>query len=204
LPSTNSRRTCSCQANHRTDSDAELEAIRVAALEAGADAAVASWHWGEGGKGAIKLAEAVVETCSSDKGSFRFLYDLDTSIEDKVNMISSEIYGADGIELSEEARKKVALYEAQVISASNDSNSWGFGHLPVCIAKTQYSFSTDANAKGAPTGFKIPVRDLRISRGAGFIVVLTGDLPTIPGLSTRPNYYNIDINPVTGYVEGLS
>ena len=80
----------------------------------------------------------------------------------------------------------------------------GFGNLPVCIAKTQYSFSTDPNAKGIPTGFTIPVRDLRISRGAGFIVVLTGDLPTIPGLSTRPNYYNIDINPTTGNVEGLS
>lgn len=80
----------------------------------------------------------------------------------------------------------------------------GFGGLPVCIAKTQYSFSTDANAKGVPTGFKIPIRDLRISRGAGFIVVLTGDLPTIPGLSTRPNYYNIDINSITGNVEGLS
>ena len=80
----------------------------------------------------------------------------------------------------------------------------GFGGLPVCIAKTQYSFSTDASAKGVPTGFKIPIRDLRISRGAGFIVVLTGDLPTIPGLSTRPNYYNIDINSVTGNIEGLS
>lgn len=80
----------------------------------------------------------------------------------------------------------------------------GFGKLPVCIAKTQYSFSTDPNAKGVPTNFRIPIRDLRISRGAGFIVVLTGDLPTIPGLSTRPNYYNIDINSVTGDIEGLS
>jgi methylenetetrahydrofolate dehydrogenase (NADP+)/methenyltetrahydrofolate cyclohydrolase/formyltetrahydrofolate synthetase len=101
----------------RTDSDAELETIRVAALEAGADAAVPAWHWGEGGKGAIELAKAVVETCNSDKQSFRYLYELNTSIEEKIGIISKEIYGADGIELSEEAQKKVALYEKQ---ASHD------------------------------------------------------------------------------------
>lgn len=178
----------------------------MAALKAGADAAIPSWHWGEGGKGAIELAKAVVDACNSSKQSFRHLYGLNTSIQDKIEIVSREIYGADGIELSEEAKKKVALYDKQVIW--NDFISLliyqGFGNLPVCIAKTQYSFSTDPNAKGVPTGFTIPVRDLRISRGAGFIVVLTGDLPTIPGLSTRPNYYNIDVNPMTGNVEGLS
>lgn len=163
-----------------------------------------SWHWGEGGKGAIELAKAVVETCNSDKQRFRYLYDLQSSIEEKISIISKEIYGADGIELSEEAQKKIALYKSQVCPLPSNLNKQGFGELPVCIAKTQYSFSTDANAKGVPTGFKIPIRDLRISRGAGFIVVLTGDLPTIPGLSTRPNYYNIDINHDTGYIEGLS
>jgi methylenetetrahydrofolate dehydrogenase (NADP+) / methenyltetrahydrofolate cyclohydrolase / formyltetrahydrofolate synthetase len=103
--------------NSRTDSDAELEAIRIAALEAGADAAVPSWHWGERGLGAIELAKAVVETCHSDKQSFRYLYDLDTSIEEKVCIIAKEIYGADGIELSNEAKEKVALYEKQVFPA---------------------------------------------------------------------------------------
>jgi Formate--tetrahydrofolate ligase len=98
----------------RTDSDAELDTIRVAALEAGADAAVPSWHWGEGGKGAIELAKAVVEACNSDKRSFRYLYDLNTSIEEKIDVISREIYGANGIELSEEAQKKITLYEKQV------------------------------------------------------------------------------------------
>jgi Formate--tetrahydrofolate ligase len=97
-----------------TDSNAELEAIRVAALEAGADAAIPSWHWGEGGKGAIELAKAVVDTCNSDKQSFRYLYDLKGSIEDKVGIVAKEIYGADSIELSDEAQKKVALYEKQV------------------------------------------------------------------------------------------
>src|SRR6202022_4616613 len=93
-----------------------LEAIRVAALEAGADAAVPAWHWGEGGKGAVELAKAVVETCNSDKQSFRYMYDLNTSIEEKIDIISKEIYGADGIELSEEAKRKVSLYEKQVTS----------------------------------------------------------------------------------------
>lgn len=92
----------------------ELEAIRLAALEAGAAAAVPSWHWGEGGKGAIELAKAVVSTCNADTQSFRFSYDLKTSIEEKIEIVSKEIYGADGIELSEEAQKKVRLYESQV------------------------------------------------------------------------------------------
>ena len=103
-----------CIADFRTDSDAELEAIRLAALEAGADAAVPSWHWGEGGKGALELAHAVVETCNSDKQSFRFLYNLNTSITDKIEIIAKEIYGADGIELSDEAQHKVELYKSQV------------------------------------------------------------------------------------------
>jgi methylenetetrahydrofolate dehydrogenase (NADP+) / methenyltetrahydrofolate cyclohydrolase / formyltetrahydrofolate synthetase len=101
--------------NGRSDSDAELEAIRVAALEAGADAAVASWHWGEGGKGAIELAEAVIETCNSDKQSFQYLYGLHSSITDKIETVAREIYGADGIELSEEAKRKVDLYQKQVL-----------------------------------------------------------------------------------------
>ena len=94
-----------------------MEVIRVAALEAGADAAVPSWHWGEGGKGAIELAKAVIDTCNSDKQSFRYLYELDSTIEEKIGIIAKEIYGADGIELSEEAQKKVALYEKQVYSS---------------------------------------------------------------------------------------
>ena len=97
-----------------TDTDAELEAIRVAALEAGAEAAVPAWHWGEGGKGAIELAKAVIETCNADKQNFRFLYDLNTSIEEKVAIVSREVYGAEGVEFSEEAKKKAALYEHQV------------------------------------------------------------------------------------------
>lgn len=102
------------ETNASSDTNAELEAIRVAALEAGADAAVPSWHWGEGGKGALELAHAVVDTCNSDKQSFRYLYDLHTSITEKIEIIAKEIYGADGIELSEEAQHKVDLYKKQV------------------------------------------------------------------------------------------
>lgn len=94
-----------------------MEVIRAAALEAGADAAVPSWHWGEGGKGAIELAKAVIDTCNSDKQSFQYLYELDSTIEEKIGIIAKEIYGADGIELSAEAQKKVALYEKQVCSS---------------------------------------------------------------------------------------
>lgn len=94
-----------------------MEVIRVAALEAGADAAVPSWHWGEGGKGAIELAKAVIDTCNSDTQSFRYLYELDSTIEEKIGIIAKEIYGADGIELSAEAQKKISLYEKQVRSS---------------------------------------------------------------------------------------
>jgi len=99
---------------NRSDTDAELEVVRLAALEAGAAAAVPSFHWGEGGKGALELAKAVVSTCNADTKSFRFLYDLNTSIEEKIETVSKEIYGAEGIELSENAQMKVRLYESQV------------------------------------------------------------------------------------------
>jgi hypothetical protein len=120
----------------RSDSDAELEAIRVAALEAGADAAVPSFHWGEGGKGALELANAVVETCNADKQSFRYLYDLNSSIEEKVGIIAREIYGADGIELSEEATKKVALYDKQVFALYLDARLIS-RDLDICLSVLQ-------------------------------------------------------------------
>ena len=116
LPSTSFRAfpACIVANSNRSDTDAELEAIRLAALEAGAAAAVPSFHWAEGGKGAIELAKAVVSTCNADTQSFRFLYDLKTSIEEKIEIVSKEIYGADGTELSEDAQMKVRLYESQV------------------------------------------------------------------------------------------
>jgi len=174
-----------------TDTPAELELICQEALAAGADAAVVSNHWAEGGAGAVELAKAVIATCEGPS-NFKFLYDLDSSIEDKITAIAKEIYRADGVELSELARKQVETYTRQ-----------GFGGLPICVAKTQYSFSHDPKLKGAPTGFIIPIRAVRLSAGAGFLYPLLGDMQTMPGLGTRPGFWEVGIDNYTGRVIGL-
>ncbi|RDB21367.1 C-1-tetrahydrofolate synthase, cytoplasmic [Hypsizygus marmoreus] len=174
-----------------SDTPAELELIHEQALAGGADAAVVSNHWAEGGAGARALAEAVIATCEGPSG-FKFLYDLELPIEEKISIISKEIYGADGIELSELARKQVDTYTRQ-----------GYGNLPICMAKTQYSFSHDAKLKGVPTGFTIPIRAVRLSAGAGFLYPILGDMQTMPGLGTRPGFWEVGIEPETGRVVGL-
>jgi formyltetrahydrofolate synthetase len=159
----------------QTDTTAEIEAVKKAAMEAGAYDAVLSNHWAEGGAGAADLAAAVVKACeANDETSFKFLYDLNLSIKEKVEAISKEIYGADGVDYSDMANKQIEQYEKA-----------GFGGLPICIAKTQYSFSCDASAKGVPTGFRITVREIRSCAGAGFLYPICGDIMTVPGLSTR-------------------
>lgn len=135
---------------YSSDTDAEIELIRKLALEAGASDAVACNHWALGGAGAVDLGKAVIEACDKQQGQFKYIYDLDQSIESKITTICKEIYGADGIELSEEAKAKVETYTRQ-----------GFGSLPICMAKTQYSFSHDPALKGAPSGFTVPIRDIR-------------------------------------------
>ena len=173
------------------DTPAEIEMIRKAALEAGAMEAVASTHWMDGGLGAIDLAEAVIR--AADKPShFRQLYPLDISIKEKIETIAREIYGADGVDYSEEAEKKIALY-----------TELGFDGLAICMAKTHLSFSTDAALKGAPTGFRVPVRDIRASVGAGFLYPLLGEMRTMPGLPTRPVFYDVDLDLETEKVLGL-
>jgi methylenetetrahydrofolate dehydrogenase (NADP+)/methenyltetrahydrofolate cyclohydrolase/formyltetrahydrofolate synthetase len=157
-----------------SDTPAELSLVREQALAGGADAAIVSNHWAEGGAGARALAEAVVATCEGPSG-FKFLYDLDLPIEEKISIICKEIYGADGIELSDLARKQVDTYARQ-----------GYGNLPICMAKTQYSFSHDPTLKGVPTGFTVPIRAVRLSAGAGFLYPILGDMQTMPGLGTRP------------------
>ena len=178
------------------DTDAELDAIRTAALAAGAADAVVCTHHGAGGAGAAKLAEAVAAACAacpSPEDTFRFTYALDLPIKAKIEAIARNVYGAAGVEYLPEAEAKIELYTAQ-----------GFASLPICMAKTQYSFSHDATAKGAPTGFMVPIRDVRVSAGAGFLYPLVGEMPTIPGLPTRPVFYDIDIDTRTGAVVGLS
>ena len=149
--------------------------IRDEALAGGADAAVVSNHWAEGGKGARALAEAVIATCEGSS-NFKFLYDLDLPVEEKISIISKEIYGADGIELSDLAKQQVETYTRQgygglpsVLLLSSDSSYGVLTRSVVCMAKTQYSFSHDPKLKGVPSGFTIPIRSVRLSAGAGFL-----------------------------------
>lgn len=177
----------------KNDTDAEIEIVRNESLKAGAYDAVMSNHWAEGGAGAANLGIAVQKACeTNDESNFKFLYDVDLPIQEKVEIISKEIYGADGVDFSEIALQQIKQYEEA-----------GFGNLPICIAKTQYSFSCDAAAKGVPTGFRITVREIRSCAGAGFLYPICGDIMTIPGLPTRPGFYDVDINVETGEVIGL-
>ncbi len=174
-----------------TDTPAEVEIVRKAALEAGAMEAVISTHWMDGGAGAVKLAEAVIKAANTPC-RFNFLYPLDLSIKEKLEIICKEIYGAAGIEIAPEAQAKIDLY-----------TRLGFDKLPLCMAKTHLSFSHDASIKGAPTGFIVPVRDVRASVGAGFLYPLLGEMRTMPGLPTRPVFYDVDLDLDTGKVLGL-
>jgi len=177
-----------------TDTDSELDTIRKIALESGANDACVSTHFAHGGRGAVELAKAVVEACrASSPDSFRFLYPLELSIKEKIEKIATDIYGAGAVEYSEDAEKKIETYTRQ-----------GFSRLPICMSKTHLSLSTDPKLKGAPKGFTVRVRDIRASVGAGFIYPLLGDISTLPGLPTRPCFFDIDIDPSTLKITGLS
>jgi formyltetrahydrofolate synthetase len=175
-----------------TDTAAEIELVRKAAVAAGAEDAVMSNHWAEGGAGAVNLAKAVVAACEKPT-KFQFLYPLDIGIKQKIEAIVKGMYGGAGVEYSAEAEKKIELYTRN-----------GFDRLPICMAKTHLSLSHDPNLKGAPTGFIVPVRDIRASVGAGFLYPLLGTMSTMPGLPTRPGYYDIDLDVATGRIVGLS
>lgn len=140
-----------------TDTEAEIAVIREESLAAGADDAIPANHWAEGGKGAVDLAKGVIAASAMEK-DFKLLYDLDGSVQDRIEKIGKLMYGADKVEFSELAQKKVDTYQRQ-----------GFGNLPICIAKTQYSLSHDPALKGAPTGFTVPIRDVRLAVGAGYL-----------------------------------
>ena len=175
----------------KDDTDAEVELVRKHALAAGAEDAVMSNHWAEGGQGAVELAEAVVAACEKPS-NFEFLYPLEMGIAEKIETIAKEIYGADGIEILPEAQRKIELYTRA-----------GFDKLPMCMAKTHLSLSHDPNLKGVPKGFIVPVRDIRASVGAGFLYPLLGQMSTMPGLPTRPVFYDVDLDLETGKVIGL-
>jgi methylenetetrahydrofolate dehydrogenase (NADP+) / methenyltetrahydrofolate cyclohydrolase / formyltetrahydrofolate synthetase len=175
-----------------TDTQAELEFVRKVSIEeGGADDAVISNHWEEGGEGAKALAEAVVKACEKPS-DFKFLYSLDSTIKEKIETIAREVYGADGVDYSPEAEARIEEY-----------TRLGFDKIPMCMAKTHLSLSHDPTLKNAPKGFRIPVNDIRASVGAGFLYPLLGTMSTMPGLPTRPAYFDVDIDLETGQIVGL-
>lgn len=173
-----------------TDTDAEVQAVKDAAEAAGADAAVESQVWARGGDGGLELAEAVLAACEQPD-DFRYLYDLDAPIKHKIEIICTQIYGADGVEYSAEANRKIRRFERQ-----------GLGGLPICMAKTQLSLSHDPKLKGRPTGFTVPIEDIRASVGAGFLYPLCGAIRTMPGLPSHPAAMDVDID-ADGKIVGL-
>jgi formate--tetrahydrofolate ligase len=175
-----------------SDTDAELALVQKVCRERYATEAVLCTHWADGGAGAVELAEKVLELVSSGSSDFHPLYDLELSLADKMRTVAKEIYGAADVTFAPKATKALADFEAL-----------GFGNLPICVAKTQYSFSCDPTAFGAPTGHVLPVVDARLSAGAGFVVMLCGDIMTLPGLPADPAAHRIGLD-VDGQVVGLS
>ncbi|KAI1199692.1 formate--tetrahydrofolate ligase-domain-containing protein [Nemania serpens] len=175
-----------------TDTDAEIAVIREEAIAAGAEDAILANHWAEGGKGAIDLANGVIAASKKPK-DFKLLYEVEGgSVQERMEAICKKMYGAAAVEFSDLAQKKVETYTQQ-----------GFGNLPICIAKTQYSLSHDPDLKGTPTGFTVPIRDVRMAAGAGYLYALAADIQTIPGLPTAPGYLNVDVDTETGEIQGL-
>ncbi|XP_073842516.1 pug C-1-tetrahydrofolate synthase, cytoplasmic isoform X3 [Musca autumnalis] len=176
---------------HSSDTDAEHELIKSAAVKAGAFAAVVCSHWSDGGAGAAELAEAVIKACENSK-NFKLLYDNKMSLLDKMTTIAQKMYGAAKVELTETAQKDLEKL-----------TNAGFGQLPICMSKTSGSLTGDASIKGAPKGFTLTVNRLYVSAGAGFVVAMCGEISKMPGLPTRPCIYDIDLNTETGEIEGL-
>ncbi|MGB0786142.1 MAG: formate--tetrahydrofolate ligase [Alphaproteobacteria bacterium] len=173
-----------------TDTDAEVKAVQKYCAELGAEAILCQ-HWANGSKGTEQLAQRVATIAESGAGKFQTLYNDDSSLFSKIETIAKEIYRADEVLADSKIRKQLKEWEDQ-----------GYGSLPVCMAKTQYSFSTDPNLRGAPQNHSVPVREVRLSAGAGFIVVVTGEIMTMPGLPRVPAAENIHINDA-GQIEGL-
>jgi len=165
-----------------TDTDNEIELIKNKAKEFGAVDAVVSLAYLKGGDGAVELAQAVAKACD-EPNDFKFLYPLDMSIKDKIHTIATKMYGASGVTYHPIAEKKIKQYA-----------DLGFDKLPICMAKTHLSLSHDPKLKGVPTDFELPIRDIRVSAGAGFIYPLCGKMRTMPGLPTNPCGINVDID----------
>jgi formate--tetrahydrofolate ligase len=174
-----------------TDTEDETALLEKISVEAGAEAALMTDHWAQGGAGSIALAEAVIKACDQPK-DFRYLYPLDIPIRDKIEVIATNVYGANGVDFLPEAEAKLMLY-----------TDLGYDRLPICMAKTHLSLSHEPQWKGVPKDFRLPVRDIRASVGAGFLYPLCGTMRTMPGLPSRPAFEDVDIDPATGRVKGL-
>ncbi|KRZ18594.1 C-1-tetrahydrofolate synthase, cytoplasmic [Trichinella zimbabwensis] len=178
---------------YSSDTPAELEIVRKEALKAGALDAVVCEQWEKGGRGCVDLANAVSKAVrKTSTHSLKLLYPDECSIKEKIETIAKEIYGADGVEFTVDAEDALAKLTSQ-----------GFHNLPVCMAKTQKSFSNDPNWKGVPSGYKLPVRDVKVCAGAGFLYALVGEIQTMPGLPVRPAFFDIDVDLETEFVKGL-
>jgi len=175
---------------YTADSDAEVDAVKQYCDKFGVEA-VDCTHWADGGDGAIELARQVAELADSGAAQFRTLYDDDLSLWDKARRVATTIYGADDIIADKKVRQQLSQFESD-----------GYGHYPVCMAKTQYSFSTDPNLLGAPSGHVVPIREVRLAAGAEFVVVVCGAIMTMPGLPRKPAANNIRVNS-EGRIEGL-
>ena len=176
--------------NFTTDTDAEFQLVQKYCAELGVKAILCT-HWENGSKGSVELARKVVELSQSDTQQFRYLYEDTNSLWEKVSTIAKSIYGASEIVADKTVRDQFRLYEAD-----------GYGKFPICMAKTQYSFSTDPNLKGAPSGHVVPIREIRLAAGAEFIVVVTGEIMTMPGLPRSPSANFIKLNS-NNEIEGL-
>ena len=172
------------------DTEAELELVREKCRELGVNVAL-SEVWGKGGDGGVELAEEVVRLCETAENNFQYAYELETTIEKKLEAIVKKVYRGAAVALTPNAKKQAAQL-----------TELGFGEYPICMAKTQYSFSDDQKLLGAPEGFTVTVRNLKVSAGAGFIVALTGDIMTMPGLPKVPAAEKIDVDE-TGKITGL-
>jgi formyltetrahydrofolate synthetase len=175
-----------------TDTDSERQTIREGALKGGAFDAVVSTNWANGGEGAAKLAEAV-DKAASQPSKPVLLYSSEMPLKDKISRLATEVYGADSVSYSPDAEKALASF-----------SDLGYAGLPICMAKTQYSFSHDPNWKGRPKGYVFPITDVRLAAGAGFIYPLSGEINTMPGLGSKPGYIGMDIDTTTGMITGLS
>ncbi|MCJ7674718.1 MAG: formate--tetrahydrofolate ligase, partial [Sedimentisphaerales bacterium] len=180
-----------CINSFHTDTKAEIKLVRKVAEQNGALAAV-SEHWLKGGDGAIELAEAVVQACS-EKSRFKFLYELDTPLRKRIELVAKEVYGADSVTYSD-----IALEKAKAFEKDHEAIKLG-----TCMVKTHLSLSHDPDVKGRPTGWELPIRDILIYKGAGFIVPVAGAIKLMPGTSSDPAFRRIDVDVATGKVQGL-